>query len=58
MSKFCERCERGPVSSQSRSHSNVATKRRNEINLQNKIVDGVRMRICTRCIKTAKKVAA
>lgn len=58
MSKFCERCERGPVSSQSRSHSNIATKRRNEINLQIKTVDGTRMRICTRCIKTMKKKAS
>jgi len=57
MSKFCERCERGPVSSQSRSHSNIATKRRNEINLQVKTVEGKRMRICTRCIKTMKKKA-
>ena len=55
MSKFCQICERGPVSSQSRSHSNIATKRRHEINLQVKTVEGKRMRVCARCIKTMKK---
>ena len=56
MSKFCQKCERGPVSAVSRSHSNIATKRRHEINLQVKTVDGKRMRICASCIKTMKKV--
>jgi len=55
MTKACELCFRGPRSSQSRSHSKVATKRRNEINLQMKKLNGVRMRICTKCIKTMKK---
>jgi large subunit ribosomal protein L28 len=58
MSKFCQLCDRGPVSAQSRSHSNIATKRRHEINLQVKQVDGKRMRVCARCIKTMKKNAA
>jgi large subunit ribosomal protein L28 len=58
MARFCEQCDRGPVSSQSRSHSNIATKRRSEINLQSRKVDGKRMRLCTRCIKTIKKNAA
>lgn len=58
MSRVCENCLRGPVSSVSRSHSNIATKRRNEINLQVKTVEGKRMRICTGCIKTMKKRAA
>lgn len=58
MSKFCQTCGRGPVSSQSRSHSNIATKRRHEINLQVRTIGGKRMRVCTRCIKTAKKQAA
>lgn len=55
MSKFCQLCDRGPVSTVSRSHSNIATKRRHEINLQVKQVDGKRMRVCARCIKTMKK---
>ena len=57
MSKFCQKCERGPVSAVSRTHSNIATKRRHEINLQVKTVDGKRMRICASCIKTMKKGA-
>ncbi|MBE7525067.1 50S ribosomal protein L28 [Patescibacteria group bacterium] len=58
MAKVCQLCERGPASSQSRSHSKVATKRRHEINLQTKKLHGTRMRICTSCIKTIKKQAA
>lgn len=58
MSKVCQLCDRGPVSTVSRSHSNIATKRRHEINLQVKQVEGKRMRVCARCIKTMKKNAA
>jgi large subunit ribosomal protein L28 len=58
MSKFCDTCGRGPVASQSRSHSKVATKRRHEVNLQSKLIDGTRLRVCTSCIKTMKKKAA
>ena len=39
----------------SRSHSNIATKHRQFVNLQSKKVEGVRTRICTACIKTLSK---
>ncbi len=57
MSRVCESCSRGSLLGVSRSHSNIATKRRHEINLQIKTVGGKRMRICTRCIKTIEKHA-
>lgn len=58
MAKFCDSCGRGPLSAQTRSKSMVATKRRQKVNLQNKIIDGKKMRICTKCIKgiTAGKI--
>lgn len=42
----------------SRSHSMIKTRRRFNLNLQTKTVDGKQMRLCTACIKTGKKNAA
>ncbi|MEA3272103.1 MAG: 50S ribosomal protein L28 [Patescibacteria group bacterium] len=53
----CEKCGRGSLKAVSRSHSNVATKRRQKVNLQKKTIDGKRMKICTKCIKTMNKKA-
>ncbi|MEA2097838.1 MAG: 50S ribosomal protein L28 [Patescibacteria group bacterium] len=55
MSRTCQICGRGTRASQSRSHSNVATKRKQFINIQSKIVDGKKIKICTKCIKTVAK---
>jgi large subunit ribosomal protein L28 len=55
MSKVCDICGRGPQSGNSRSHSNIATRRKFDINLQVKKIGGVKKRICTKCIKTASK---
>ncbi|MCK4891378.1 MAG: 50S ribosomal protein L28 [Candidatus Pacebacteria bacterium] len=55
MSKVCQVCGRGTRASQSRSHSNVATKRKQFINIQKKNIDGEKVKICTKCIKTAAK---
>jgi|RifOxyD2_1024036.scaffolds.fasta_scaffold01147_3 large subunit ribosomal protein L28 len=55
MSKMCEICERKAVIGNSRSHSNIATKRRMSINLQSKKVDGKKLSVCTNCIKTINK---
>lgn len=41
----------------SRSHSNIATKRRQYVNLQSVRLDGVKLRVSTRTIKTLKKIA-
>lgn len=55
MSRTCQVCGRGTVSSQSRSHSNIATKRTQKINIQSKTVDGQKVKVCTKCLSTAAK---
>jgi len=55
MSRTCQVCGRGTKSSQSRSHSNIATKRTQKINVQSKNVDGQSVKVCAKCIKTAIK---
>jgi large subunit ribosomal protein L28 len=55
MSKICDKCNRGPRTMNSRSHSKIATKRKQSINLQSKKVDGKKMTLCTKCIKTMAK---
>ncbi len=58
MARTCDRCERGYLKSASRSHSNIKTLKRQHLNLQSKVVGGVRIAICTRCIKTLAKAKA
>jgi ribosomal protein L28 len=55
MAKRCDICSRKSKKSYSRSHSNVATKRRQFLNLQIKTIDGKRVKICTKCLKTQVK---
>lgn len=55
MSKFCDACGRGPLSAQSRSKSMIATKRRQKVNLQNKTIDGKKVKLCTKCLKSSTK---
>jgi ribosomal protein L28 len=57
MARKCSNCERGFLSSVSRSHSNIATKRRQNVNLQVRRVNGKTVLICASCIKAGKKVA-
>ncbi|MDO8618148.1 MAG: 50S ribosomal protein L28 [Candidatus Uhrbacteria bacterium] len=40
----------------SRSHSNIATKRRQNVNLQTVTINGRRMRVSARTLKTIKKM--
>ena len=42
----------------SRSHSNIATKRKQEVNLQTVRIGGIRVRVSTRTLKTLKKLKA
>jgi len=51
MTKICDFCGRVPRTSFSRSHSNIATKRRQNINLQIIRIGGKKLKICTRCKK-------
>lgn len=55
MAKKCEVCERGSTKDAKRSHSNIKTIQRQHINLQTKTVDGKKMKVCAKCIKTLKK---
>ncbi|MDF1498249.1 MAG: L28 family ribosomal protein [Patescibacteria group bacterium] len=55
MSRTCQVCGRGTKASQSRSHSNIATKTKQYINIQTKKIDGDKVKVCAKCIKTAAK---
>lgn len=55
MSRTCSVCGRGTTSGNSRSHSNIATKRTFSVNIQTKKVDGKKAKVCTKCIKTENK---
>jgi large subunit ribosomal protein L28 len=58
MSRVCDICGRGSQSGHKVSHSNVKTLRKFAINLQTKKINGIRKRVCTKCIKTAAKATA
>jgi len=49
---------RGTKSGHSRSHSNIATKRKFKINLQTKRINGVKVRLSTKAIRTLAKQQA
>jgi len=55
MAKKCDICGRGSTKGASRSHSNIKTTRRLNINLQTKRIKGKKMKVCARCIKTLAK---
>lgn len=55
MARVCDRCGRGSNRAMSRSHSNIATKRQQFVNLQVKKVGGRRTKVCTRCVRTMTK---
>jgi len=56
MAKICEICGRGALSAVSRSHSNIATKRKQFLNLQKTTHEGKKVKACARCIKSQSKV--
>ncbi|MDP2812403.1 MAG: 50S ribosomal protein L28 [bacterium] len=56
MSKVCEICNRKAVTGNARSHSNIASKRLMNLNLQSKKVNGHKITVCTSCLKTSKKI--
>lgn len=55
MARLCTLCGRQPLPGFTRSHSNIASKRRRHINLQTIRVDGQRRRACTSCVRTQTK---
>ncbi|MCH7492859.1 50S ribosomal protein L28 [Patescibacteria group bacterium] len=57
MAKVCEICGRGALSGQSRSHSRVATKKKQNVNLQKTLLNNKRVKACARCIRSQSKLA-
>ena len=55
MSKRCDICYRGSTKGASRSHSKTQTLKRQNINLQNRKVNGITLKICTSCLRTLAK---
>lgn len=55
MATKCEVCGRGSTKGASRSHSNIKTIKRQYINLQIKKINGKRLAVCAKCIKTLAK---
>ncbi|HOX97259.1 MAG TPA: 50S ribosomal protein L28 [bacterium] len=55
MSKVCMVCGRSALSSATRSHSNVQHKRKQNVNLQSKKLGGLKLKVCTKCLKTFNK---
>jgi ribosomal protein L28 len=57
MSRLCELCGRGANRANWRSHSNIASKRRQFVNLQVKRIAGVKTKACARCLRSLTKSA-
>ncbi len=55
MAKQCDLCGRSSTKGMSRSHSNVKTHKRQNINLQTKSIKGGKIKVCTKCLKTIAK---
>lgn len=55
MARICDRCGRGSNRGNSRSHSNIATKTQQFANLQMRRIGGVKMKVCTGCLKNMAK---
>jgi ribosomal protein L28 len=58
MGKTCDLCGRGATKGVSRSHSKIKTLKRQNINLQNRNIDGIKIKVCTSCLRTVAKEAA
>ncbi len=57
MAQVCTICESKPSVGNMRSHSNRASKRRWNVNLQKATINGKQVRVCANCIKTIAKNA-
>ncbi|MFZ4631865.1 MAG: large ribosomal subunit protein bL28 [Patescibacteria group bacterium] len=55
MAKKCDLCSRSATKGASRSHSKIKTLKRQNINLQTKMIEGLKARICTSCMRTMVK---
>ncbi|MBI3114925.1 MAG: 50S ribosomal protein L28 [Candidatus Kerfeldbacteria bacterium] len=55
MARLCSVCGKAGLTGHSRSHSNIATKRKRQVNLQTVRIGGLRVRACTNCVRTEMK---
>lgn len=55
MSKKCDLCGKSSTKGIKRSHSNIKNIKRQNINLQSKNIEGVKTKICSKCLKTMIK---
>lgn len=55
MAKKCDICGRSATRGASRSHSKIRTLKRQNINLQIKNIDGLKLKVCTSCLRTRAK---
>jgi len=53
MAKRCDVCGRGALTGNKRSHSNIATKVKRQINLQKKKINGSTKNVCASCLKNS-----
>lgn len=58
MPSICERCGRGSKAAVSRSHSNIANKRRQHVNVQKVAFADRSMHLCTSCVRDERKALA
>jgi len=55
MAKKCDLCGRVATKGASRSHSRIKTLKRQNINLQTKVINGIKLKVCTSCLRTLDK---
>jgi large subunit ribosomal protein L28 len=55
MARTCNICGRGSLKGHKVSHSNIKTIRRQALNLQTKLIDNKKKKVCTKCMRTMKK---
>lgn len=58
MANKCDICGRGPRITSKRSHSHMANKHWQHINLQTKKINGKKIKICSKCLKDLKRKLA
>ncbi len=59
MSRICQICQRSSNKANQRSHSNIATIRRQEVNLhKKKQANGKVIKVCTKCLRKLNTVKA
>jgi len=54
----CSICGKKAISGNNRSHSNIATKRKFKVNIQSKVINGKRVKVCAGCIRNLNKAQA